>query len=332
MDPKTLPQNLINQVKPESFSSHGPGFYKLLVLDFLTVAAAALLGYVYKGYLASQFGISFLLFALALFGVASVLQVFLGKDFGRRILVLFLETMTLLIFFYSYDIRILGISAVILFFFLVFGEIAGRREIENGLNLRFFRTTHRILPKLVTALLLVFIILYFPQWQSKNEFFSEKAFQGLFDWSAGVAGNIYPEITFNSSFQKLAEGFANFQLKNNAAFVGLPSDAKQKVVEQTASQIADNLGKSLGTVILPQDSVGKVFYGFIIRLLEGWRTRFGNFFLIGWFFALFLILRGFGTIFYMIISFISFIVYQILLAAGAIRIVGESRTKEAVEF
>lgn len=332
MDGKITPQNLIRQVSSES-PRFRPGFYKQIVLDVLTVASAAGVGYVYSGFLGGRSSLAMLLAAVAVFAAFSVIQLFLLKNFGRRVGILFLEVIALFVQFYGkMDLRLIGIAAVVMFVFLIWGEILGKREIENSIEVRFFKSARPVFSKLTTAMILAFIVLYIPRVGPDNIFISRGSFQGFFDWAAGLVGNFYPEIRLNSTFGELAEGVAKMQLEKEERFRELSPAAKEAILKQTAEQVSHKLSQSLGIEIKPDEQVSETFYNFIVNFLSNLASRYGNLFLVGWGVVVFFLLRGLGTIFYWIAGLFIFIIYQILLASNFIYITGETRTKEVVEW
>lgn len=323
--------NLVRQVNAES-PTRKPGFYKPLVFDALTVVSAVVLGYMYRAYLLGNYGLTPVLFAAGVFLIFSALQLFFTKYLWRRFLVLILQGGGIFLFFYNYDYRFIGVAAA---FFLVlpfFGEILGRRELENSMEVRFFRTARPVLAKWTTALVVIAIIFYLPQWDAERSFVSKSNFQVFYDWAAGLAGSLYPNIKFDSSFGELAAGFAEFQLKKDPAFAGLPPYAKEQAVQETAQGVAERLSEALGSPLDAKAGVGDILYNFIVNLLGGWRERFGDLFLWAWGLAIFLMLRGFGAIFYWIVGFFAFVIYQILVASNFVHIIGETRTKEVIEW
>ncbi|MFQ5753635.1 MAG: hypothetical protein ACE5HI_16720, partial [bacterium] len=290
------------------------------------------LGYVYSKYLVAEAGLSLLFQALAVFLIFSTLQLFFTKEIGRRFLILILQTTAFLFFFYTYDLRILAISAGVMIVLPLFGEMLGRRELGNALEIKFFKTAKPLLAKWTTALIIVLILLYLPQWDQDSIFISKDNFRGFYSWAAGVASTFYPRVDFNSTFGELAEGLSETQLRGDPTFRNLPPRAQSELLERTSLQVSGSLSRSLGIQILPDEPVSDVFYDFIVKLLRGWREQFGNFFLAAWGLSIFFVLRGFGTIFYWAISFVSFLIYQILFSSGFVHIIGETRTHEVIEY
>ncbi len=331
MEPRISPQNLIKRVNLES-RIRRPGIYKPILMDALTVLFALGVGYLYKQFLAGTVDYALLLAGMTVFTVISVLQVFFTKGFGHRIWILVLEVAALACLFYNYDLKILGIASAFALIFLFWGEVQGRAELESALEIGFFRTARPVLKKLTTALLLALIILYIPQLNEKTMFVSEATFQKFYDWAAGFVTNFYPEVNFSTSFGKFAEGVARLELKNSPAFQTLSPANQESVIQQTSDDLVKNLNRNFDMAVSKDELASGVLYSVIIKLLNNWMAHFGYYFAAFWALLVFLIFRALGTIFYLIVGFIAFLVYQILLASNFIHVVGEMRTHEIIEF
>ncbi len=331
MEPKISPQNLIKQVNPDA-PARRSGIYKPILMDALTVVSAFGVGYLYKQFLAGTMDYLLLLVVITAFSVLSVLSVLLTKGFEHRFWIIILEVAALLSLFYNYNLKLLGVAAALFFVFILWGDLLGRRELDNVLEVNFFRTTKPILKKLTTAFLLLFIVLYLPQLNEKTMFVSEANFRKFYDWAAGSVANFYPEINFSTSFEKFAEGIVRVELKDNPTFKNLVAANQELAVQQATGDLVKNLSKNLDMTIASDELTSDVFYNVIIKFLNNWRSRFGNFFDIGWAILVFLALRALGVIFYLIAGFISFLVYEVLLASNFIHILGETRTHEIIEY
>lgn len=289
-------------------------------------------GYAYSIYLNSALSLPALLAALGVFSVFATLQIFFTKELGRRFLVVILETIAFLAPFYEYDFRLLGAAAVTILIFYFWGTVSARKELENGLKIKFFRASRALLGKLVTALTLALVILYLQNWDQKDLFVSEKTFQSFFAWSADFSGKLYPELTLNSSFDKFAESVTKTQLREDPAFQALTPAAQKTALEQAARQASKGFAEKLGVVVLPDESLGSVVYDVILNTLGGWRDKFQGIFTALWIIAVFLILKGIGSIFSFLVGLVSFLIYQILLASDFAHVAGEAVTKEVIEF
>ncbi|MDP2598486.1 MAG: hypothetical protein Q8P49_01510 [Candidatus Liptonbacteria bacterium] len=324
-------QNLIKQVNIES-PYRKAGFWKPVVLDVFTLAAALGAGYAYSQYLSGAIMFSWLLLAIGVYAAISTLHVFFTRDFSRRLLVLILETAAFLAFFYQINWWLLVISAGAILILCVWGYLAGRFELDNGLDIRFFRASVPFLKKFTTAMVLALVTLYLSQWNANHLFLSHDNFQKFFDWASGLASGFYPGITFNSSFGELARSIARAELQGDPNFSKLTSANQDMFVGQTAEQIAATFSKTIGSPISPSEPTENVLYNFIISTMDNWKAQFQNWFFAIWAVIVFLAIRAFGLIFYWLVAILSFIFYQILLAAGFVHIIGESRTHEVVVY
>ncbi|MEK9180262.1 MAG: hypothetical protein AAB897_02525 [Patescibacteria group bacterium] len=331
MDQRISPQNLIKQVSPQAVQLQ-PKFYKQLVFDFFSVAAAGVLGYLYREYLSGGLSLVTLLGGLALFAIISTLQVFFTKDLRRRLFVMILETIAILLSFWGHNWKLLGTAALVLLVFRFWGEILGKRELESSLEIRFFTTARPVLSKFTTALIVAFIVLYVPFWSPEKVFVSQGTFDGFVNWFSNVVGGFYPSIRLNTTFGEFVNGLAKSQLQSESAFTSLSPGAQEQALNQTASQVAASLSKGLGIEVDLNAPVSGTFYQYIINLLRDWHARFGNAFVAAWAISIFFVFRGFGAIFYWLAGIFAFIIYQILLASGFIHVIGETRTHEVIDW
>ena len=323
-------KNLISQVKTESQFGR-PAFYKPLVLDVLTIISALWFGFAYMKFL-DDGGTLALVVSLGIFSLISTIQIFFTKDFNRRIFIIFLQTIGILIPFHAYNITFLGVAAGLYMIFTVWGEFLAYGELENNVEIRFFKAVRPFLKKLTTALVLLMIVLYLPKWDEKRAFIPKENFRSLYSWTVDITRNFYPEIDFNSTFITLARDLAKVELQNNPAFKDLSMASQETIIQQTAEQMPASMSKSLGIEISPEDRTSDVFYDSILKLLSQLKERFKESFLVVWALVVFLIIRGFGMIFYWIVMVISFILYELLLTSGFIRIVGVPKTHEVIDF
>jgi len=325
-------QNLINQSKFAP-AIREPGFYKSIVLDVLSVLSAVLFGFSYYRYLTSGLPVLWLLGAIALWGVISVLQVFLSKKMSRRMLILICESVATLGFFYRVDPAILLTTAAVVFAFLAWGYAASRTNLTNSVEIQFFRNTGNVLGKLVTAALLFMIMIYVPQVNQGSVFVSQQSFREFFDWSSGFISNLYPNVSLNGSFQAFAQGVATMELKNNPNFQTMSPQTQSSTISQTASQLETSFGTtSSGVAVAPTAPASDAFYNFIVGMLQGWQSQGSSWFLIGWGAVLFLTLRTLGILFVWINQFIALVFYEILLASGFMKITEATQTKEMIGY
>ncbi|RJP45599.1 hypothetical protein C4587_00670 [Candidatus Parcubacteria bacterium] len=324
-------QNLIRQVSAEE-AARPPGFYKSFALDVLSVAAALAAGYGYREFIGGGAPLVIFLVALGVFFCLSVFEILLIKSSERRLFVLLLAVLALVLPFWENSLSYLLGAGLVLAFFFLFGEMISRRELANGLEFRFMKAFKPALSKYTTGVIIALLILYIPYWSPGRMFISESVFQGLFASMADGVRRFYPELILNSTFGDLAGSLAGLQLKGSSVFTELNPVVQDQVLKQTSQQIVASARKALNVEINEDDSASSVFYELALVTLNRLHERFGGWFLAGWAVVAFFIVRGFGTIFYWIVSVFSFLVYQFLLAINFVKLGAESRTHEVVEF
>ncbi|MGB7958060.1 MAG: hypothetical protein WCF77_04460 [Minisyncoccia bacterium] len=327
-------QNLINQIRVEKLEpiSKAEGFYKSIILDVLAVMAAFFMGCAYFLFLQGTWPFIVPVCAFLILTVATAMEALLEGSLKRRIEILILEAVVLLVPFYATDVRLLATCAVIVLIFFLIGYLQSRSELDHGTTVRFFRSTHGVTAKTVTAMLLVAIILYLPMASAGKFFIGEPEFGAFFDWAAGLIGNFYPAISFTGSLDDFAQSVAKNELAGAATFTALSPANQSAAILAGTGQIEENLSKSLGVTLSSSSPMSDVAYAAIKNMLQSWSVRFSIWFLAGWALAVFLILRSVGVLVVWVSQFLTMIVYEMLLSSGAIRIVEQPQTKEVIEF
>ncbi len=324
----------IHEARKEEPVIRPAGFYKSIVLDALVVFSALIVSYVYKLYLLG--GTDFLAVTLSIAGFAlfSLFETFLQRSSWRRISVLILEIVALLSFFYNLPYKFLTLAALIVFGLLFWGAERSRAELENELEIKFFKVVKPRLSKLTTAMILFAIILYLPGWSPDKSFLPEKIFQNIFNSLSETTKRFYPEIRLNSSLEDFAVSAVESNLNKDSNFLKLDPVGKKKILEQTTDEMTSGLGKIFGIDALKEKkgSLSSVLYKFLLRTFRQWQGNLGNLFLAAWILGMFFILRAFGAIFRLVVAIIAFFVYHVLLALNVIHIRGESQTHEVVEY
>lgn len=331
METQTQRQNLLRQVPAETIT-RPPGFYKSIGFDVAVVLSAILFSFTYRGFLDDRLNIWFVVAALGIFSTLSLLGTFLTRHFGRRAFVIFLESAGLIAFFYGEPANVLVAVFCIVLFFLFWGDIIGRSDLANALTIRFMRTSKFILSKMMTGLVLVLIVLYFPKLDVNKAFLPQPVFEGFFTWASGVVNSFYSEINFSDTFETFVESIVLVRSQDDPAFRGLAPAEQARYLKKVTGDTIIAFGESAGVVLEAEKSVSSVAYDFFTQLLANWKKKFGSIFFVIWVAAIFLIVRSIAVIFYWGIGFLGFILYQVLLSMGFVRILGESRTREVLDY
>jgi len=324
------PENLLEQVPAEKII-RPKGFYKLIGLDVLAVLSAIWVGYACKNFLENG---AVLDFAISIFPflILASFESILIKNLWRRFLILALETILLLSFFYQDSkIYLLAAGGAFLIFSLL-GEISSRSETLNSLEINFLKFSAPAFKKTITGLILFTIIIYVPKWNDKNVFISPATFGGVFVWVTAFMHDFYPEINFNSTVDDLAKEITLYQLKGSPAYQSLPEAAQQSLLKISLPDMSSRLKHILGENLSGNEEISAVTYNIILKSLNRWRADFGTWFVVAWIAAVFLTSRTIGAFIWWIAALISLFIYSLLTAIGFVTIRGDTVTKETLTF
>lgn len=325
-------QNLVSPIRI-SFPARQPGFWKSIALDFISVCAALFFGGSYFYYLTVGISPWFVFGGSLLFAACAVLQVFLAQKIVRRVLVMLGETIALIVCFVFYDDwRVVLVAGAVTLVVLMWGYFTSRAELQNEMEIRFFKVTRGVLGHVTTAVLLFMILVYAPQAEGSGIFVPRESFRTLFSWTANFFENLYPGVTFNDSFANFSGEFAKAELRDNPTFLSLSQPEQNAAIEQAVSQLSGSVEKTTGVAPAPTESVSDVAYNFIVATLTHWKNQFQGQFTIIWVIVLFLIFRTIGFVFIWIAQFVSLIIYELLLALGFMRIDKVTQTKEMTAY
>ena len=324
-------QNLINPSKISTAERH-PGFWRSLCLDIFAVLSAGSFGFLYYRYLTQGWSVWFLLIALMLFGVASVIEVFLAKSAARSFLVILLETMAALGFFWRDEFQILGIIALILIVMLSWGHFSAHAQVRNGIELPFFGASGDVLGKFTTAVLLFMILAYVPQIGGNALVVSSQSFRSFFDWTSGFVNGFYPGLSLNGSFGNFAQSVSKMELANNPSFQSLNAAQQNIALQQATDQFTQNFLHSAAQPIASSSPTSDAFYNVLNGVLSAWQSQSSGWFDVGWVTVLFIGLRTLGILFVWLAQFVSLVFYEILLASGFMKVSQESRTREILGY
>jgi hypothetical protein len=329
--PTQTNQNLINPSKIDT-TERSAGFWKSLCLDIVSVLSAGFFGLTYYRYLTQGWSVFLVLGALMLFGVVSVIQVFLAKRDLRRTLVIFFEVIALMAFFWQDNFQIIGITALVMLVMLSWGYFSARFLVSNSIQIPFFGASGNMLGKFTTAALLFMILIYVPQIGGNALVLSQQSFRTFFDWTSGFVNSFYPELTLNGSFGNFAQSFSKMELQNNPSFQSLNTEQQSEAIQQESTQFTQNFLQNTSSSVASSTPTSDAFYNVLNGVLGAWRSQSSGWFDVGWATVLFIGLRTLGVIFVWIAQFISLLFYEMLLAMGFMKVTEEARSREVIGY
>lgn len=324
-------QNLLSR-SPGIKVIHPRGLYNAIAVDVLAILTALASSYTFRQYLDNRIAAFAPLLALTLFAAISALSIFLIKSYRERLLVLAVQTVAFLTFFYDQGTSLLTAAALILFFFFLWGEIASRRELGSLIQVGFFRISKLQLKRVATGVVLVTLIFYLPAWATQSEPISPGTFRIFFDWAGGLTSSFYPGIKFTSSFEDLVTSLIHLQYKDDSQFQSLNPDVQDQLIKDRVTQFANQLKKTSGLTIDPAQAADQTLYQLLVASVHDWRNSYGIGFIIASALAFFFLIQGIGIVFQWFAIMVAFVFYQLLLAFNVIHIAGETRTRETIEF
>lgn len=326
-------QNLLNP-SSISVSSRPPlsAMYKALALDVVAVASAALFGYSYYSYLTNEFPVWLLVSAFTFFAVLAALQAFLVRRAGHAALVVLIESFAVVGFFWADNWRVLMITWLIVFVFLVWGYLSGRSRLTNSIDIPFFGTSGQTLGKFTTGLLIFMVLIYAPQIGANPLVVSQKSFRTFFNWTADAVNNFYPNLSLKGSFGTFSESFAKMELQDNPSFNALSQAQQNAVLTQETQQFEQGFLKNTSSTVATSSPTSDAFYNILQGMMNAWAAQSGGWFVVGWVAVIFIALRSVGVVFIWFAEFITLVFYELLLATGFMKITEEEHVREIIGF
>ncbi|MFA6354316.1 MAG: hypothetical protein WCX12_01365 [Candidatus Paceibacterota bacterium] len=338
-------QNFVRQSGSVDLKPQKPQeFFKALALEILAFTSAVAFSFIFWLYTLGQTSFVLAAAVFLIFAILSTLELFLVKNLLRRFLVIILESLGLLSAFIinSRPLTDLLIVFLVLTIFHLFGELTGRHEEKSYIEQRFFKVSRVKLSKLATAITFFVVLLYLPSLNYQNIKLEEiiitpKNFKVVYNWASGFFKNMAPDLNLNldSNVTDLAKSLAKSKLQNIPAYKDLNPADQQNALDKAAGEIIKNFSDNFKTTIETDKPSSDFFYNFLIQNLYNWKASLeknglGNWFLVGWLVLFFLIIRSIGAIFSFLAAGLTFIIIQLLLVIGFIKIKTESKTKESL--
>lgn len=324
-------QNLIERMSSARVV-RSRGFYRLIAFEALLVIAAFCFAYAYRLFLGKTIGLWVVVSLATVFLILSALAVFLEANWRRRFFVLILETLVILGAFYESELSTLALAGGLFIVFSVWGELIARGRAKNSLDIKFMSTAKPALNRAIMALSFVAVLIYLPHLNARDIFFSERSFEKVFDWSAGIVGNFFPNVNFTSSFDTFAAGVARLKMQDTPEFAALNVGDQERVIKETAAKFVKDIEAQLKIAVDPIKPASNVFYQGVLALVERWKEKFGSSFSAVWAIIAFLTISSIGALFAWVIVFLAFLLFELLISFNVIHIGGETRTKEVVEL
>ncbi len=310
---------------------------KIAVLAVFNVVSLSAFGYFFK--LFFQGGKENLLLISGLsaiiFLIFFTLQTLFIKSLKISSLIIFLSCVGLAAIFYDIANSAILMGVALVFLALFSGNLNGVRELKNSLKISFWKISKTVLPKAVAAIFLFISIIYIYGNSGTNGgfFISQQNFEKIIlSPSIIVAQKFYPEIKPSLTINELAVNLAKKQIEESPELNILPSTVKKIMVNQAAGELEIQIK---GFLSIPESAgkkltISEAIYETLKDKFNAFPENIKSLILIGVVLTLFLTLEVLALPIRLIISFLAFIIYEILLAIGFANVELEGRSKEII--
>jgi hypothetical protein len=306
--------------------------WKMAVVFIMIASSAAIFGFT----LASSPSVARALAAALLFASLISIQPLLIKGMGRIFLSVTLYSIALFapIFFINKTVPfvVLAVAAVISFLLFIWGQVAGRRELDNSLKINFSRLSGAVLARSLTAIAIAGAIVY--GWNFRAEsLFSDKFLGNVINASVPIVGYYIPNFDPTMNLRDFLEVSARQSLAAGGVldFNLMPDTLKNQLLNQTIENSRKSLENNFGISIDLDSSFADNFKSAITEKLKDPITSITSDYLsaimavIIFFFS-----RGALWLMSWIAGGLSFLLYQMALVTGFARLSLEPRSKEIV--
>lgn len=270
------------------------------------------------------------IFSALIFLVVFLLQSLFIKNFSNAALVVLFECLGLFAGFYDriFNPMIIG-SAVFVLFILFLANQSGRSETRNAIKISFRKIGKATLPKAIAIIVLFSSIVYVSA-NEKGFFISQSNFEKILLPAAAIIKRIYPAIDLSLPIKELSVDLANEEVGKLPNFELLPKSERAKIVNQSAKEMEDTISSFFGGEINSTLNIYQVSYGFAAKKFNEFSKETQSMILIGVAFMIFLTLEGLAWPFRLIITFLAYIIYEILLATEFATVSLEGISKETI--
>lgn len=296
---------------------------KLVIFLFFPVLITLIFGFVFVGFNIGK-GLILLPISMAvgfIFLALFLIQSMVINTFLEALSVIIIESAAmvapiLLVGNFNYAVYI---SFASLLFFLSWGCYSGQQELQNSINIQFFKLRKSVLRKAIIGMTLFSVLIYISFLNVEKLAISKNAFE-YFIKPIEYSGKIFlPNFSAGMTVGEFLTGLTEKKLS---------PEEKQLVVVSAVGKLSEFTKFNINL----QHRLGDTVYQVINFQLHRLPTDKKNPVLIGMGAVLFLFITGFGLLFGWVISLIGYGIYQLLLTYGFIIITYQNREIEILKL
>ena len=313
--------------------------WKIFLIGSLGVIFAALSGYALLASFKTGLAIYYfsLVGALFLFLNAFVLQTMLIKYFQTQTFIIIAELTIFSAFFIQIIWQALSGTFIILFAIavalIIIGAQSGQNHLQTSLKVQFFNFSAKALRGAVNGLILLIVLFYLIFNSGKGTPLSQEIINAVLRFSEPFAQTQIPTLSFNLTVREFLEELAlsGLTAEEREWLNALPAVARHNFITNAVQNVKDLMGKYVTLEnINENDIISVAIYDLIAEKFTEANPSLQTSILIIIGLLLFTILRILILPLTILVGFSAYIIYQILLALGFVRIALEARTREIV--
>ncbi len=309
---------------------------KIVILALFGVVFSFASGFFLQVFMVSGGGNNLLLSSLTAIGFMAMflLCVFFIKTGWMLDLAIFIQSLAFFALFYDRISIMVGIGAVLGFLIFISGIYAGRNELENALEIKFWKISKKVLPKVIAgiAIFVGVICASFINMDSKEFFIPRDAFNAVVSpiTDSGLLEKIIPGFNLTGSTEEMVRSIAVREIENNPQLKLLPDSIKEELLGKAVQEVKNQTASMAGTQLNFQSKLSDTIYDFLAIKFYSLPENILNSTPILVAIFIFLTIISFVWPIRLIVAFVSLLLYETLLALGFGAIIFEGRSKENV--
>lgn len=304
---------------------------KIWTLAILGVLSSLSLGYFLKSFFDTDgFSrlVSMLLIALA-FILIFLFQAIFIKSKNIILWIIAAESLTLVSFFIKEGSALL-ISAWLAALILLYSAAnQGRKTLNNQLKIKFTEISKKVIPGAITALAVFASIIYVGSINSGHQIISQSQLKKFLTPAEPIIKNmVVKDFSLNMTVGQIIESLALSKLDPVQKTIISKSPAAKKMLINQALESLKPQAEKIGLELNSSKTIIETLSDFINQKFAQLPTKTKTLVFIGLGFLIFLTIKTTAALIHWLIYFIAYIIYEILIVSGFIRISLQSQSKE----
>ena len=271
--------------------------------------------------------------AMAVFLAVFVLQTLFLKSKLIINFVVLLESLALAIPFLSYFSWYVLAAWLLAFLNFLNASFRGRSEMDNQLQIKFFRIKKPVVSRAFTALSLFIALIYFNGPNAGADFgLSKQTIKSFLKPSEPVLqSTLIKNFSFDMSIYQFVDAVLGSQIadKIGISSEAIPQAMRAPLINQGIAQLRTQLAP-YGITFRNNDTITDILYDYLSKLVVRIPESFRPLITFGLMFLVFLAVRSLGFIFHWAAGALSYLLYELAMLSGFARLTLESRSREII--